>query len=284
VNTLSTYASPTLGKLPVHAIDKATVIAALRPIWSTKCETARRVRGRIEAVLEWAIAHDLCQGDNPARWNLIKAGLGSQADEVRNHPALPYVELPPFMIALRGREGIAARALEFAILTAARSGEVRGATWGEIDWEARTWTVAGSRMKSGRPHRVALPATALAILKAMNKIRQSDYVFPGERRATLSSGAFDALLERMGPYRDKDGRSITAHGFRSTFKDWSRDRTNFPNELSEAALAHVIGDKTEAAYARSDLIEKRRQLMDAWAAYCDGAATDNVVPLRAASA
>jgi integrase len=264
-NTLTTYVSPVFRNLAVRAIDVGLVIKALEPIWSTKPETASRVRGRIEAVLDWAAARGFRDGDNPARWKGRLDKLLPRPSKVRaveHHAALPYDEISSFMVELREREGVAARAFEFAILTAARTGEVLGAQWSEIDSGAKVWTVPAGRMKSGREHRVPLSGAAVAVLKRMAKAREGDHVFPGDRRATLSNMAFLMLLRRMGR------GDLTAHGFRSTFRDWAAERTNFPNEVVEMALAHAISDKTEAAYRRGDLFEKRRKLMDAWAAYC----------------
>jgi integrase len=279
--TLTTYATPVFGKLPVAAIDTALVMKVVEPLWAVKCETASRVRGRIELILDWATVRGFRQGDNPARWRghldkLLPAR--SQVRKVVNHAALPYGEIGPFMADLREREGIAARALEFTILTAARTGEVLGATWSEFDLQARVWTVAEGRMKGGREHRVPLSGAALAVLKQMHELRENSFVFPGARRAMMSNMAMDMLLRRMG-------RDVTVHGFRSTFKDWASERTNFPNEVSEAALAHVVGDKVEAAYRRGDLFEKRRRLMEAWAEYCTKRLAGGVValPMRDAS-
>ncbi len=179
-----------------------------------------------------------------------------------HHAALPYDKIGSFMVELREREGVAARALEFAILTASRTGEVLGAQWSEIDFEAKVWTVPAGRMKGGREHRIPLANPAMVVLKQMAKLREGDHVFPGDRRAMLSNMALLMLLRRMGH------GDLTAHGFRSTFRDWAAERTNFPNEVVEMALAHAISDKTEAAYRRGDLFEKRRKLMEAWAAYC----------------
>jgi integrase len=269
-NTLATYVSPVFGKLPVRAIDVGLVIKALEPIWSTKPETASRVRGRIEAVLDWAAARNFRDADNPARWKGRLDKLlprRSKVRAVKHHAALPYDDIGSFMLDLREREGVAARSLEFAILTVARTGEVLGAQWPEIDLKAKVWTVPAGRMKGGREHRIPLSEAVLAILKRMAKAREGDHVFPGDRRAMLSNMALLMLLRRMGR------GDLTAHGFRSTFRDWAAERTNFPNEVVEMALAHAISDKTEAAYRRGDLFEKRRKLMDAWAAFCEKSVT-----------
>jgi integrase len=265
-NTLVTYVSPVFGTLPVGSIDVGLVIKVLDPIWSTKPETASRVRGRIEAVLDWAGARGFRDPDNPARWkgrleNLLPPR--SKVRAVKHHAALPFIEASHFMHSLRERDAVAARALEFAVLTAARTGEVLGAKWSEIDFKANIWTVPANRMKGGREHRVPLSDAAVAVLRPMLKVQQSDYVFPGDQRATLSNMVIPKLLQRMG--RD----DLTVHGFRSTFRDWAAERTNFSNEVVEMALAHAVGNKVEAAYRRGDLFEKRRKLMDAWAAYCE---------------
>jgi integrase len=275
-STLATYASPVFGNLPVGSIDVGLVIKVIEPIWATKPETASRVRGRIEAVLDWAAARGFREADNPARWKGRLENLLPRRSTVRavqHHAALPYIEISDFMHSLRERDAIAGRALEFAVLTAARTGEVLGAKWSEIDFKAGTWTVPAERMKSNREHRVPLANAAVVVLKHMHKVRENDYVFPGDRRATLSNMALLMLLRRMG--RD----DLTAHGFRSTFRDWAAERTNFPNEVVEMALAHAIAGKAEAAYRRGDLIEKRRQLMDDWAAYCEQS-TGQVVALH----
>src|SRR6266498_2569176 len=275
-NTLATYVSPVFGKVTVRSVDVGLVIKALEPIWSAKPETASRVRGQIEAVLDWAAARGFRDADNPARWKGRLDKLLPRRSKVRaveHHAALPYDKIGSFMVELREREGVAARALEFAILTAVRTGEVLGAQWSEIDLGAKVWTVPAGRMKGGREHRVPLSGAAVAILKRMAKAREGDHVFPGNRRATLSNMAFLMLLRRMGR------GDLTAHGFRSTFRDWAAERTNFPNEVVEMALAHSVGNKVEAAYRRGDLFDKRRKLMNAWAAYCEAprAVTGKVV-------
>ena len=266
--TLAAYAEPVIGALSVQAIDTALVLKVLEPIWTTKPETAGRVRGRIESILDWAKARGYRAGENPARWRghldkLLPAR--SKVQRVEHHAALPYAELPSFLVRLREQEGIAACALEFAILTAARTGSVIGAQWSEMDLLDKTWTLPAARMKSGREHRVPLSAHALAILKEMQAHRQAGdaFVFPGGKNGRpLSNMAFLMLLRRMGL------GDVTAHGFRSSFRDWAAERTNFPAEVAEMALAHAVSDKTVAAYNRSDLFERRRRLMTAWAAFC----------------
>jgi integrase len=269
--------SQVLGRLPVSAIDVDLVVKVLRPIWHAKRETASRIRGRIEAILDWATVKKLRQGDNPARWQgNLEHLLSKRSREPKHHAALPYADIGAFMDKLRKRDGVAARALEFVVLTAGRSGEVLGARWDEIDLQARLWTVPASRMKAGKEHRIPLSGAASAVLERMAKVRESEFVFPSTQRAILSDRAMRALLERMGR------SDLTVHGFRSTFRDWGGERTNFPNEMLEMALAHTVSDKVEAAYRRGDMFDKRRRLMDAWAAYCNKPkTTGEVVPLRA---
>jgi integrase len=252
-------------------------------LWTTKPETAGRVRGRIESVLDWATSRNYRQGENPARWRGHLENLLPKKSKVRrveHHAALPYPEIGAFLGELQQQEGITARALEFAILTAARTGEVLGARWGELNLAEKLWTVPAERMKAGREHRVPLSDSAITILEEMRAIRQSDYVFPGAKsRRPLSNMAFLMLLRRMGR------GDLTAHGFRSTVSDWCSERTNFPAEVREMALAHTVSDKVEAAYRRGDLFQKRRQLMDAWARFCTApliAKTANLVPIAAA--
>ncbi|MBF0561458.1 MAG: integrase arm-type DNA-binding domain-containing protein [Alphaproteobacteria bacterium] len=279
-NTLATYAFPVFGELPVQAVDLPLVLKAIEPIWATKTETASRLRGRIESVLDWATVRGYRQGENPARWkghldSLLPAR--AKVAKVEHHPALPYDRMGVFMADLRRRDGTAARALEFAILTATRTSETIGATWNEIDLTNAIWTIPPERIKARKEHRVPLTAPVLAILNTMAAMRQGDFVFAGGKAGKpLSNMALLALLERMGH------GDITAHGFRSSFRDWASERTAFPRDVAEMALAHAIGDKVEAAYRRGDLFAKRRQLMNAWADYCGRAvvAGDNVVALR----
>ncbi len=262
--TLTTYAFPVFGALPVAAVDTALVTKALEPIWATKPETASRVRGRIESILDWATARGYRQGENPARWRGHLAKLLPARDKVRrveHHAALPYAELPDFLAKLRQQDGESARALEFLILTAARTGEVIGAREPEIDRLERLWRVPAERMKAHREHRVPLSAPAIALLG--NGGEPGDYLFAGAAKGKpLSNMALLMLLRRMG--RD----DLTAHGFRSTFRDWVSERTSYPAEVAEMALAHTVADKVEAAYRRGDLFEKRRRLMDEWARFC----------------
>jgi integrase len=269
-STLATYAYPHMGYLPVADVGTEHVLAALHPIWTTKPETAARVRGRIEAVLDYARAIGLRRGDNPARWrghlsNTLPAR--SRVAPVEHHAALPWQDVGTFMAALQGQPGMGARALAFAILTAARSGEVLGARWGEIDMDAALWTVPSARMKAKREHRVPLTPAALAILADVARLRLTDapaaFVFPGTQPGRgLSNMTMTAVLRRM-----KRG-DLTVHGFRSCFRDWAAEVTSYPGELSEAALAHVVGDKVEAAYRRGDLFDKRRDMMAALSAFC----------------
>ena len=239
---------------------------ALEPIWQTKTETASRLRGRIEAVLDWAAVRGYRKGENPARWRghldkLLPAR--SKVRKVEHHPALPYIEMADFIAALRNQGGTAARSLEFLILTAARTGEVISAPWDEVDLDGKLWVVAATRMKAGREHRVPLSAAAMAVLEQMKEIRESEFVFAGGKRGKpLSNMAMLAVLKRMGR------GDLTTHGFRSTFRDWAAECTNFPREVVEMALAHSIESKVEAAYRRGDLFQKRRQLMEAWARFC----------------
>jgi integrase len=285
-NTLATYVYPTLGDLPVSAIGTGVVVQVLDPIWAEKPETAGRVRGRIEAVLDAAIARGFRQGPNPAQWKGNLAHIlpaRSRVRKVAHHAALPFDELPLFLADLRDRQGMAARALEFTILTAARTGEVLGARWGEIDLTAKVWTVPADRMKAGREHRVPLSDPALAVLDAVRPLALSINgepdvaapVFPGPRRALpMSNMTMLMLLRRMK--RD----DLTAHGFRSTFSDWAAERTAYPREVVEMALAHTIDNKVEAAYRRGDLFEKRRRLMTDWAHFCEAPSVGEVVPIR----
>jgi integrase len=281
-NTLRDYVYPVFGELPVDAIDLPLVLKVLEPIWNEKTETATRVRGRIEAILDWATVRGYRQGENPARWRGQLSHLlakPSKVAVVEHHAALPYIDMGSFMAKLRGRDAIAARALEFAILTAARTGEVIGATWAEFDMDAAVWTVPAGRMKAGREHRVPLSEPALAILRAMAEHGKGAFVFPGGRPGkALSNMGMGMLLRRM------ERGDITAHGFRSTFRDWAAERTAYPGEVVEMALAHAVGNKVEAAYRRGDLFEKRRRLMDEWANYCGTLPAEGakVVPLRMA--
>jgi integrase len=261
--TLGVYAASLRNK-SVDEVSIDDVLAVLRPLWSTVPETASRLRGRIEAVLDAAKAKRLRTGENPAAWKgNLKHLLPARAKLSRgHHAAMPYKDIAAFIAKLRSCGGVAARALEFAILTAARSNEVRSATWEEIDTEAKVWTVPASRMKSRRDHRVPLSARAIEILDYMGRAGRHGLIFPGRRGRPLSESTFAALLRWLH-------FEVTAHGFRSTFKDWAAETTTFANERSEAALAHVTGDKVERAYLRGDVLERRRELMAAWASFCE---------------
>jgi integrase len=266
--TIATYAEPIIGRLSVQAVDTGLVLKVLKPIWYTKPETASRIRGRIESVLDWAKVRGYRQGENPARWRghldkLLPAR--AKVRRVEHHAALPNGEMAEFMAALREQDCMAARALEFAILTAARTGEVIGTRWHEIDLREAIWTVPAHRMKASREHRVPLTSRALAILgnPPSDDGARDQFVFPGSKAGKpLSNMALLMLLRRMG--RD----DLTVHGFRSTFRDWAAERTNFPSEVVEMALAHTVQNKVEAAYRRGDLFERRRRLMDEWESFC----------------
>jgi integrase len=275
--TLTRYCEP-IRETPVDAIDTEAVLSVLKPLWTRVPETASRLRGRIEAVLDAARArgHIGHNEANPARWrgHLDKL-LPKRAKLTRgHHAAMPYADVPGFVASLRERPAIAARALEFCILTAARSGEALAARWDELDMAGQVWTVPAARTKAAREHRVPLSERAVAILREMEAARAGDYVFPGQRRGRpLSRMGFEMLLRRIqSPY--------TTHGFRSSFRDWTGNETHFPRELAEHALAHVIGDRAEQAYRRSDALVRRRELMDAWAAFCERGAGDKVLTFK----
>lgn len=265
-NTLETYANTVFGALPVAEIDTALVEKALSAIWKEKTETASRLRGRIESVLDWATVKKLRVGENPARWRGHLDMLlpkPSKVTKVEHHPALPYAHMSAFMVKLRKESGTAAKSLEFTILTAARTSEVIQARWDEIDMPGKVFTIPAVRMKAKREHRVPLSPPALKLLKDMAKRKESEWVFPSIRAGKpLSNMAMLQLLKRM------KRADLTVHGFRSTFRDWAAEQTNFPRDVAEMALAHSIRDKTEAAYRRGELFEKRAKLMAAWAVYC----------------
>lgn len=280
LSSLEAHVFPHIGDLPVDAVELPHVVAALEPIWTTKTETASRLRQRIEAVLDFAKVKKLRTGENPAVWrgNLDKVLPRPQkVATVTHHAALPVDDMPQFMAALREVGGMGARALELAILTAARSGEVRGATWAEIDLEAAIWSVPGERMKAGKPHRVPLCAEAVALLKALPRMEGTEYVFPAARGGMLSDMTMSAVTRRMKV-------DAVPHGFRSTFRDWCSEHTNYPREVAEQALAHTIGNAVEAAYRRGDLFDKRRRLMTEWGKFCysPGKAPADVTPIRRA--
>ena len=273
--TLSMYAYPRLGDLDVNAIDTSGVLQVLRPIWAEKTETASRLRQRIEAVLDYATALGVRRGDNPARWRGHLDHLlpkPSKVKQVEHYAALDWREVPPFMAELASKEGAAAKALAFAILTAARSGEVRGMTWAEIDDADAVWTVPAARMKAAKEHRVPLTPAARVLLGERDDDRELVFPSPNRSQKPLSDMTLIAVLRRMGR------GDLTAHGFRSTFRDWSGEATGHPREVIEAALAHGLKDKAEAAYARGDLLVKRRKLMEDWAAFLNRP-TGNVMAL-----
>ena len=264
INSIDRYANPIIGGLPVQSVELAHVVSVLDPIWKSKTETATRVRQRIESILAWATVSSYRSGDNPARWkgNLEHAlPKPSKIRKVKHFPALPWQEVGAFMVNLRKRQGMAARALEFLILTVARSGEVRLATWDEIDLDAKLWTVPAERMKAGKGHRVPLSTPALKILKSLPRFEGSPYVFASTRGGALSDMSISAVCRRMQV-------NAVPHGFRSSFKDWCRSSTAFADEVSELVLAHVSSDATRAAYARDELLPKRTKLMSAWAKFC----------------
>lgn len=264
--SLEQFAYPTFGELPVAAIDTALVTKALQPVWLTKAETATRLRARIEKILDWAKVSGYREGENPARWrghlaNVLPAN--PKGKRVKHLAALPFKEVAAFMRDLKGREGIGPRALEFTILTAARTGEVLGAQWDEVDFAQKLWIVPAARMKTGKQHRVPLSPAALDVLRKMSKTKDGPFIFPGGRTGKpLSNMAMAMTLERMGR------GDITVHGFRSAFRDWASECTTHPREAAEMALAHQIPDAVEAAYRRGELLEKRRALANDWGRYC----------------
>lgn len=263
-STLENYAHPVIGKVLVRDVTDDQILRILEPIWQTKTETASRVRGRIEAVLDYATAKKYRSGDNPARWRgFLDKHLPKpkKIAKVKHHPALPYNEAGGFFAELKEQAGTGARALEFCILTASRSGEVRGATWSEIDLDSATWTIPADRMKAEKEHRIPLSPKALQLLKALPRIDGSNLLFPGMKNTPLSDMTLTAVLRRMGR------NDITVHGFRSTFRDWAGETTAYPREVIEHALAHQLKDKSEAAYARGTLFEKRRKLMEDWSRF-----------------
>ncbi|MGF7163524.1 integrase [Rhodoligotrophos appendicifer] len=280
-NTLQTYASPVFGSFPVADVDTGLVLQVLKPIWLSKPETASRLRGRIESILGWAATMGYRSGENPARWrahleNLLPAKGKVRA--VKHHEALPYTEVADFLMSFAEDTSISAEAMRFTILTASRTGEALGARWEEFDLEQGIWTVPASRMKAGKQHRVPLSPELIALLHRLASLRQNDFVFPGQRfLKPLSNMALLMMLRRLGR------PDITVHGFRSSFRDWVADQTNFPRDVAEMALAHAVGDAVEAAYRRGEMFEKRRRLMVAWANYCCSEHRDhrnNVTPMR----
>jgi integrase len=281
-STLRTYACPIIGAMPATEVATEDVLRILTPIWTTKTETAKRVQGRIENILDWATARRYRSGDNPARWrgHLDKIlPRPSRVKRVTHHPAMPYAELPTFMAELRSHDGVAARALEFTILTASRTREALGAQWHEIDLATGIWNVPSERMKAKRPHRVPLTVEAVAILNALPRV--TEYVFAGSRYGRpISNMSMLQTMRRMGYGVNGTRGDYVPHGMRSAFRDWCAEQTSFPREVAEAALAHVNPNKVEASYQRGDLFEKRRQLMQAWARYLLQPAGGTVVPLK----
>jgi integrase len=289
-NTLNTYASPVFGHLPVAEIDTGLVVKCLSPIWESKTETASRLRGRIESVLGWATTSGYRTGENPARWkghldNLL--ATISKSSRTKHHPSLPWQRIGAFMSALRAREGVSARAVEFAILTACRSGEVRGAKWTEFDTVGKVWTIPAERMKAKREHEVPLSNAALALLESMPKV--GEIVFAGTKTQPLSDMSLTAVIRRMNGddkpvWADANGEGVTVHGFRSSFRMWAAETTNYPREVAEHALAHQLPDAVERAYQRGSQFAKRAALMAEWSAYCATLQTDAVVkPIRGAT-
>jgi integrase len=281
-NTLASYASPLLGKIPVDQITTELVHRVLEPIWIKKTETATRVRQRIEVVLDWCKARGYCKGDNPAR---LKGALGEllpksqKIKKVEHHAAIPYPQINEFVVALRKEGGSAPLALEFMLLTATRTGEVVAAKWSEIDFDSRVWTVPAERMKSGKEHRVPLSKRAVEILQVMSAAKQNEYIFPGHsvaKNSHMSTGTCRMVMKRMGKFSQ-----YTPHGLRSTFRDWAAETTSFANETLELALAHTISNKAEAAYRRQDQLDKRAKLMQLWQQHVDTTpVTTKLLPLK----
>jgi integrase len=274
--TIKTYCKPIAAR-PVNEITTEDVLKVLRPIWATKTETATRLRGRIERILDAAKAQGYRDGENPARWRGHLDNLLAKPQKLArgHHASMAWADVPAFIMRLRGREAMAARALEFTILTAARTGESLGARWDEIDLERKVWTVPAHRMKAGREHRVPLSNRTVEMLKDLAKAKTGELVFPGRQvDRQLSGMAMEMLLRRM------NADAFTVHGFRSSFKTWATEQTSFPNELSEHALAHATGSQVERAYRRTDVLERRRELMTAWADYLECSAAGKIVPIK----
>lgn len=292
-SSLEAYAFPSIGGLQVAHIDTSHIVGILEPIWNSKTETASRVRGRIESVLDWAKVRGFRKGENPARW---KGHLDhilpprAKVQKVHHHTALDYRDVGAFMAALKAQDGTGARALEFAILTATRSGEVRGATWAEFDLEAGVWIIPAGRMKAEKEHRIPLSQPALGLLNSLPRMAGTTLVFPNAKNVELSDMTMTSVIRRMNEaatkadsngWRDSAGKAVTCHGFRSTFRDWAGETTAYPREVIEHALAHQLKDKAEAAYARGTLFDKRRRLMADWAKHCTTVAkVAEVTPIR----
>lgn len=270
-NTLATYAFPVIGKTPVGEVDRADILAILKPIWLEKTETAKRLRGRLEKILDWASVHEYRTGENPARWSGHLEVILPKPSKVmnrRHHPAVAYKEIPQAVKEIMRCDGLSRFALIFAILTAARTGEVLAATWSEIDTDLRMWIVPASRMKAKRIHRVPLSSQALEWLKRLPTFVGNDYLFPSRnRQGCLSNMSMLNLMRRL-PLYAASGEIAVPHGFRSSFRDWAADCTDFPGDVAEMALAHAIEDETEAAYRRGDMLQKRFALMQQWGDYC----------------
>lgn len=289
-STLDDYAIPAIGKMLVDDIRVSDIQRTLEPIWASKTETASRLRGRIEAVLAWATVAGHREGDNPARWKgnldaiLPKPG---KIAKVKHFPALAIDDAPDWFSEVRKRKGIATRALEFLAMCASRSGEIRGAVWSEIDLQAGLWTIPAKRMKATNEHRVPLTAEAVALLKALPIFEGSDFVFPAARGGMLSDAALSACMKRIHEggedrYLDtRTGRPAVPHGLRSTFRDWTAERTEYPRDMAEISLAHVVGSDVERAYRRGDMLDKRRAMMAAWQRFLRGEASEKVVRLEA---
>jgi integrase len=288
--TLDAYAVPMVGDMLVSDMGVSDVQRILEPIWLTKNETGSRLRGRVEAVMAWATVAGHRTGDNPARWKgnldaiLPKPG---KVSKVQHHPALTLSDVPEWFADVRSRKGFATRALEFVAMTGARSGEVRGAVWSEIDLDEGLWIIPATRMKARKEHRVPLTSEALALLRALDRMQGSDYVFPAVRGGALSDAALSACMKRIneareGGYIDRvSGRPAVPHGLRSTFRDWASERTDYPRDMAELALAHNVGSEVERAYRRGDMIEKRRAMMAAWGRFLRGEAGAKVVTMEA---
>lgn len=284
-NTLATYASPVIGNVDVSLIDTSHIMRILEKdnFWNEKTETAHRVRGRIESVLDWATARKYRAGENPARWKghldkLLPAR--TKVKKIEHHPALPWLDMGAFMVKLREQEGIAAKAVELTILTACRSGEVRGAVWEEFDLDAGVWIIPPERMKAKKEHRIPLSDKAIKLLREQKELFPMGFVFPGMKEGKpLSDMSLTAVLRRM------EYNEITVHGFRSSFRDWAAESTGYPSEMVEMALAHTIGNKVEAAYRRGDLFEKRRRMMNDWSSFCDTLTkAGEVIPMKSNTA
>jgi integrase len=291
-STISTYALPIIGDKPVSSITMEDILAVLRPIWSTKNETASRVRQRIEAVLDWSRAMSLRDGENPARWkgNLqqVLPAPGKIQKTGRRHPAIDLDDVTDWFGALKRRDGMAALALQFLTLTASRSGEIRGATWGEIDLTKRIWIIPAERMKAAREHRVPLSCAAVELLESHPRYLGCPYVFPSPKSGQMSDMTISAVMRRMQADAEKAGRAgyldpqsrcpAVPHGIRSTFRDWAAERTNYPRDMAEIALAHTVGSDVERAYRRSDMVEKRRAMMEDWAHFLLGGEQQGSAP------